>query len=223
VILTFKQVITPIEHKAMVELANRGKFVDGMETAGRSLSDMKRNTQLSKTSPELQEIAKILITALQRHPLFMDAVYPHHLHSVLVSRYTPGMAYGKHVDAPIMGSQVRYRTDLSLTLFLNEPTDYEGGELSIESGAAAQTWKLNARDLVCYPTSQLHEVCEITRGERLVVVGWVQSFVRDDRAREVLWDLARAKTALWNEQGRSDSFSLVKKAHANLLRRWTET
>jgi len=207
----------------MLDLVTRGNFVDGMETAGRTLSDQKQNMQLSKTSQELQQIIKIFMGAIQRHPTFVEAVYPYHIHSCLVSRYTPGMAYGKHVDAAIMGSKARYRTDLSFTLFLNEPGDYDGGELSIESGSGAQTWKMNARDLVCYPTSQLHEVCEITRGERIVVVGWIQSNVRDDRAREVLWDLARAKTDIWNREGRSEAFNLVNKAHTNLLRRWAET
>ena len=222
-ILTFKQVITREEHTAMLDLLVRAKFVDGMETAGRTLSDLKRNAQLSRESGELQQIVQKLLSALQRHPTFAEAVYPHHLHSALVSRYTPGMAYGKHVDGAIMGSKARYRTDLSFTLFLNEPSDYDGGELSIESGSGAQTWKLNARDLVCYPTSQLHEVRELTRGERIAVVGWIQSFVRDDRAREVLWDLARAKTDIWNREGRCESFNLVNKAHTNLLRRWAET
>jgi PKHD-type hydroxylase len=223
VILAFKQVITRDELKTMREIANRGHFVDGMQTAGRTLADTKKNKQLSNTSEELKQISELLMAALGRHPTFTQATYPRQLHSVLVSKYTPGMAYGKHVDGALMGSPVPMRTDLSLTLFLSEPDEYEGGELAIESGSGERTWKLNARDLICYPTSDLHQVRQVTSGERLAVVGWIQSTVRNDRAREVLWDLARAKTEIFNREGRTETFNLVNKAHTNLIRLWAET
>jgi PKHD-type hydroxylase len=221
-ILTFKEVINQREHDAIMALVEQARFVDGRQSAGQTLADTKHNEQLPADSGELQKIAQILIAALQRNARFMDATYPQQLHSMLVSRYRPGMSYGKHVDSALMGKPIRLRTDLSLTLFLNEPEDYDGGELAIETGSGEHTWKLNARDLVVYPTNQLHEVREITRGERLAVVGWIKSNVQDHRAREVLFDLAEAKSRLWAQGGRSEVFTLVNKAHTNLLRRWAE-
>ena len=220
-ILTFRDMVTPEEHQAILQEIAAAEFVDGRETAGKGLAAAKNNEQVARGSAPVQAIGAKLLDALRRHSAFRSAVYPKQLHSTLVSRYRPGMSYGSHVDAALMGDATVWRSDLSLTLFLNEPTDYEGGELALESGSGEVLIKLPARTMVCYPTGQLHRVKPVTRGERLVVVAWLQSHVREAGARETLRDLSLALDAL-GPSGNAEARDLIGKAHANLLRRWAE-
>jgi PKHD-type hydroxylase len=220
-ILTFADVITPQEHGAILAEVARGEFVDGSGTAGAAAAAGKHNQQLRGSSAEVATIGAILLAALRRHEPFRNAAYPKQLHSTLFSRYRSGMSYAAHVDNALMGETTVWRTDLSLTLFLNDPGDYDGGELAIESGSGEILVKLPARSLVCYPTGQLHRVRAVTRGERIVAVAWVQSHVRDNAAREVLRDLALALDSLAG-QPHAAARDLVARAHANLLRRWSE-
>jgi PKHD-type hydroxylase len=221
-ILSFEEVISEEEHRALLGKIAQATFVDGRETAGGRLSEHKRNEQISRQAPEMAEITQLVLAALKRHEAFRNATYPQQLHSVMVSRYRPGMEYGWHVDEAVMGDAVPWRSDLSLTLFLNAPTDYDGGELALESGSGQTTVKLSARAMVCYPTGQLHCVQPVTRGERLAVIGWIQSLVRDGGAREALWDLAQAREQVYAREGKSRTFDLINKTHANLLRRWAQ-
>jgi len=221
-ILTFADVITPDEQRAILAEVGAAEFVDGRETASPALATIKNNQQIKRGSAAVQKIADILLAALKRHPGFLAAVYPKQLHSTLVSRYHEGMQYGAHVDQALMGDATVWRTDLSLTLFLNPPDAYDGGELALESGSGEMLIKLPARALVCYPTGQLHRVKPVTRGERLVVVSWIQSYVRDNAARELLRDLALALDALRGHDELLSAHDLVNKTHVNLLRRWSE-
>jgi PKHD-type hydroxylase len=134
------------------------------------------------------------------------------------------MGYGPHVDAATMvtGEQL-WRSDVSLTLFLNERTEYEGGELAIESGSGELQFKLKARAMLCYPTNSLHRVLKVEKGIRLAVVAWIHSLVRDPAEREILWDLHTASRRLFEQYGKSREYDLLAKSHANLLRRWAET
>lgn len=219
-ILTFPEAVSVDEQRAILAEIAAAEFVPGRETAGAALAARKNNEQISRDSPHVKTISATLLEALRRNAAFRAAVYPKQLHSTLVSRYRPGMEYGAHVDAALMGDATLFRTDVSLTLFLNEPADYDGGELALESGSGEMRIKLPARALVCYPTGQLHRVAPVTRGERLVVVSWIQSHVRDGGAREVLRDLALALEKL--PQDATAARDLVNKAHTNLLRRWSE-
>ena len=219
-ILTFPEVISADERGTILAEIAAAEFVSGRETAGAALAARKNNEQISRDSPHVKAIGAMLLEALRRNAAFRAAVYPKQLHSTLVSRYRPGMEYGAHVDAALMGDSTLFRTDLSLTLFLNEPADYDGGELALESGSGELRVKLPARALVCYPTGQLHRVAPVTRGERLVVVSWIQSHVRDGGAREVLRDLALALEKLPPDA--TVARDLINKAHTNLLRRWSE-
>ena len=221
-ILTFPEVISSDEHRAILEQVKAAEFVDGRETAGAHLASIKNNQQIQRGSAPVQRIADIVLGALRRSPPFLNAVYPKQLHSLLVSRYREGMQYGAHVDQALMGDATVWRTDLSLTLFLNDPGNYDGGELSLEYGSGETRVKLPARSLVCYPTGQLHRVLPVTRGERLVVVGWIQSYVRDNAAREVLRDLGQAMELLRGQETLRAAHDLINKTHANLLRRWVE-
>lgn len=222
-IRTFADVISAEELEAILARTHDAPFVDGRETAGAELAARKHNEQIRRDdTARVQAISALVFGALRRNDAFIDAVYPKQLHSLLVSRYRPGMRYGLHVDRALMGDAQAWRTDLSLTLFLCAPQDYDGGELSFAVGDARHAVKLPARALVCYDTGQLHEVLPVTRGERLAVVAWIQSFVRDAGAREALGDLARARDALRARSEFGDAYELVNKTHMNLLRRWAE-
>jgi PKHD-type hydroxylase len=221
-ILSFPDVIAADEHRAILAQVTSADFVDGRQTAGTLLAERKHNEQIHCDSTHLNAITDILLGALRRHAGFVSAVYPKQLHSLLVSRYREGMHYGPHVDRALMGDATLWRTDLSLTLFLNEPDEYDGGELALESGSGTFKIKLPARALVCYPTGQTHQVLPITRGERLVVVAWIQSHVRDAGAREALSDLAAALAAMRTRSDQGVAYDLINKTHINLLRRWAE-
>ena len=221
-ILTFPEVITSDELRAIMSHIAAADFVDGGETAGTTLAGIKNNQQVRRGSVPVQRVADIVLAALRRTPAFLNAVYPKQLHSMLVSRYREGMQYGAHVDQALMGDAVVWRTDLSLTLFLNEPDAYDGGELALEYGSGETLVKLPARSLVCYPTGQLHRVKAVSRGERLVVVGWIQSYVRDNAAREALCDLGEAMELLRGREDLRAAQDLINKTHANLMRRWAD-
>jgi PKHD-type hydroxylase len=221
-ILTFANGITAQEHRAILDQVATAEFVDGRETAGTNLGARKNNQQIRRDASQIAAISAIVLAALRRNESFRNAVYPRQLHSLLVSRYGVGMEYGAHVDSALMGEAAAWRTDLSLTLFLNEPDQYDGGELALESGGDEILVKLPARSLVCYPTGQLHRVRPIVRGERLVVVAWIQSHVRDAGAREALADLSSALTALRKTGADARACDLINKTHINLLRRWAD-
>lgn len=195
-------------------------FTDGASTAGWNARPVKHNLQATHDAA-----AQLVDQALTRHPLFVGAVFPARLRAPLFSRYLPGMSYGTHVDDPLMGGAQRMRADLAITLFLSEPADYEGGELVLETAGGTQAYKLAAGQALVYPATTLHQVTEVTRGERLAAILWVQSLVRDAAQREVLFDLDTVRRRLWDQAGRvsTPEFDLLSKTHANLLRAWAET
>ena len=196
-------------------------FVNGAATAGWHAKLVKHNRQAG-AGPETRELQAEVGTVLARHELFQIACRPRRLRPVLFSRYEPGMEYGSHVDDAIMGGQEPIRSDLSFTLFLSAPDAYDGGELVIEGSAGEQAFKLPAGSLVLYPSSTLHRVAPVTRGERLAAVSWVQSQVRDPACREILFDLDTARRTLFQREGKSREFDLLSKSLANLLRLWAE-
>lgn len=192
-------------------------FVDGKTTAGWYAKQVKHNQQLKRSAG--QELETTVKAALKRHPLFQAAVRPKQVHSLRFSRYGVGMSYGTHADNAMMGS---YRADVSFTLFLSEPNDYEGGELVIEGADDEQSYKLPAGYVIVYPSSTLHQVNEVIQGQRLVVVGWVQSLVRDPAQRELLFDIDTVRRSLFAQHGKTNEFDLLSKSVSNLLRRWAE-
>ena len=195
------------------------RYVDGRQTAGREARLVKRNDQVDRADPLLARMQDLVTDRLLDHQLFRMAARPHLVRPPLFSRYEPGMAYGSHVDDAIMGGM---RTDLSVTVFLSDPEDYDGGELVIESAAGEQDVKLAAGDAVVYPTTFLHRVAPVTKGERLAAVTWVRSLVRDAAKREMLFDLETARHALFERLGKTPELDLLAKTQSNLLRRWAE-
>jgi len=163
--------------------------------------------------------------ALERTALFVSAALPRHLYPPLFNRYEAGMAFGNHIDnalRQIPGTAYRLRTDLSATLFLSAPHEYDGGELSIEDTYGAHAVKLEAGDLVLYPASSVHRVEPVTRGARLAVFFWVQSLVRDDGARCLLFDLDTTIRQLTAKGADRESLVRLTACYHNLLRRWAE-
>jgi PKHD-type hydroxylase len=194
-------------------------FVDGKATAGWHARLAKANEQAEASDARVQSLAAFVAERLLAHEVFALAARPRSLSRVMISRYGEGMHYGSHVDDAIMQGM---RSDVSFTVFLAEPGSYEGGELVLERTDGEQAFKLDAGDAVVYPSTLLHRVEPVTRGTRLVAVGWVQSLVRRGDQRELLFDLDTARLALFRREGKSAEFDLLSKCLSNLLRQWAE-
>ncbi len=200
-------------------------WVDGRVTAGHQSARAKDNEQLPEVSPLAQRLGDVVLSALERNALFMSAALPQRVYPPLFNRYRGGQAFGAHVDnavRAVAGTTIRLRTDLSATLFLADPASYDGGELVIEHAFGHERIKLPAGDLVLYPASSLHHVTPVTHGERLASFFWVQSLVRDDGRRRVLFDLDVALQRLGGRAGNEAEVLQLTGVYHNLLRLWTE-
>jgi PKHD-type hydroxylase len=200
-------------------------WVDGRATAGWQGAPVKRNQQIDERSEMAARAGAMVLKALEAHPLFISAALPNRVYPPMFNRYGEGMAFGAHVDGgvrldPRAGGKLR--TDLSATLFLSDPGDYDGGELEIADAYGVQAVKLNAGDLILYPATSLHQVTRVTRGERLASFLWVQSLVREDSRRKILFDLDQAIQGLGAGADGAARAGLVGCYH-NLLREWAET
>lgn len=196
----------------------RATFVDGKSTAGWAVRDVKNNAQ-ARISADLEALKTRLAARIEQNGVFALAARPKRLLSLMFAKYGPGQSYGTHVDNAIMEGT---RTDVSFTLFLSDPAAYDGGELIIEHAGGEDAVKLPAGSLFAYPATTLHRVAEVTRGERLVLVGWVRSLIRDGSRRELLFDLDTARRRLFGQLGKTPEVDLLAKCTANLLRAWTE-
>lgn len=197
-------------------------FQDGRTTAGWHARTVKRNQQ-AVASPELAKVQQTIIAALSAHPVFASIARPKLILAPLISRSGPGEGYGTHVDDALIGGEgTRIRSDLSVTVFLSDPQGYAGGELVVETPSGEETAKGAAGDAIVYPSTTLHRVMPVSSGERLVAVTWVQSLVRDAEIREMLFDLDRARRAIFDKDGKTPAFDLVSKTYSNLLRRHVE-
>ncbi len=201
-------------------------WVDGRVTAGYQGAAVKHNQQVEERSEVALACQRIVLGALERHPIFIGAALPNVVYPPMFNRYGVGMTFGAHHDGsvrlhPQNGSKIR--TDISATLFLNDPASYYGGELQVVEAFSTQSIKLNAGDLVIYPATSLHKVLPITRGTRLACFFWIQSLVRDDLQRSILYEMDTAIQIL-NETGADEGArrSLIGCYH-NLLRQWSDT
>ena len=203
----------------LVEALGRGTFVDGKLTAHGAAREVKDNLQLERAaSPEPTSLDAVVLDALRRNTTFQALAFPKRVLLPLFNRYEPGMQYGPHLDAVIMGAAPPMRADLSITVFLSRPESYEGGELVIESPFGEEAVKLDAGEAAIYHATALHWVTPVTRGVRLAAVTWVQSAIRDESAREALFDLAAAMSTL--EAAGADAAALVRlrKSYNSLVR-----
>lgn len=219
-IFPIENILTSDDLKFIDEQIHLADFVDGKQTAGWHAQAVKHNTQLAGTAYS-QPLKDRVSAAVWRHALFQSAVRPKTIHTLLFSRYEQGMSYGTHVDNALMGTPA-FRSDVSFTLFLGDPVDYEGGELVIEASDGDRSFKLEKNSMIVYPSSYLHRVEAVTAGVRFVCVGWVQSLVRDPAKREILFDLDTVRRSLFAQYGKTLEFDLLAKSHANLLRQWCD-
>lgn len=216
--IVIENILSTAEVTALREAAGGLSFGDGRATAGRHAALVKANDQ-ALPGPALDGILSKVEKALAVNPLFRSAARPKAMTRLILSRYRRGQTYGLHVDDALMQG---LRTDLSFTLFLSDPETYDGGALIIEDRFEARAIKLDPGELILYPATTLHRVEEVTRGERLAVVGWVQSVIRDPGQREILFDLDQAVEASFAAEGKSAQFDRLTKTRSNLLRMWAE-
>ncbi|MBT8117961.1 MAG: Fe2+-dependent dioxygenase [Gammaproteobacteria bacterium] len=207
---------------AACKLLDAGSFADGSRSAGMAAKRVKDNEELSLDDARHAELNNLVMGCLVKHPVYRSAAMPLKVATPYYARYTQGMSYGEHVDDPVMGEGQLYRSDISVTIFLNDPADYDGGELIITTAFGDQSIKLPAGDAILYPSSSLHRVSEVTRGERLVAVSWIQSMVRNAEQRTLLHELNQAREALLREQPDSDETRRVNHSYINLVRMWSE-
>jgi PKHD-type hydroxylase len=201
------------------------EWVDGRITAGYQSARTKHNEQLPETHPVARELGGAIVASLQRNPLFISAALPLRVFPPLFNRYAGGQSFGNHVDNAIRQASdgmIRLRTDLSATLFLAEPEEYDGGELVVEDTYGVHRVKLTAGHMVLYPSTSLHHVRPVTRGARVASFFWIQSMVRDDGQRTLLFDLDTAIQRLTVDMPEHPAAVQLTAVYHNLLRRWAE-
>lgn len=207
--------------RAARQLIGAGRFADGSRSAGMAAQRVKHNEELSLAPAQLTELNNLVMGSLVKHPVYRSAAMSLKVAAPYYAHYTTGMSYGDHVDDPVMGQSELYRSDLSVTVFLNEPEEYDGGELVIQTSFGEQQVKLAAGDAVLYPSSSVHRVAEVTRGERLVAVSWIQSLVRDPDKRALLHELNQARETMLRDNPDAVETTQVNHAYINLVRMWS--
>jgi PKHD-type hydroxylase len=208
--------------EAVCSVLRQSHFVDGRLSAGKHARVNKNNQELAPAQDTFDALNNVVMTQLVQHPLYLQTAMPARICAPIYARYTSGMEYGGHIDDPIMGPMdSRYRSDISISVFLNPPEEYEGGELCIESSQGNSEIKLPAGHAILYPSTSYHAIKPVTAGERLVAVTWVQSYIRRADQREILVQLDQARTSLALEDD-NPAFKRVELCYANLFRMWAE-
>ena len=219
-------VLTPDQVARCRDVMVKADWVDGNVTAGHQSRKVKYNLQLPEESQTARELGEMVLKAIYRSPLFMSAVLPKQVFPPLFNRYDAGMVFGSHVDNAIRSHAtmpVRIRTDISATLFISDPDDYDGGELTVEDTYGSHAVKLPAGDMIIYPGTSLHNVTPITRGSRIASFFWIQSLIRDVSQRALLFDLDMAIIRLTQDHPEHPSLVNLTSVYHNLLRQWSET
>ena len=213
--------ITPLLNKEEINIFEKNLkkeskcWEDGKKTAGSHAAQVKNNLQLNRKSEISQNLSQFITNKILSNQLIKSFALPKNIHGVMFTKSREGMKYGRHIDNAFMSSG---RSDLSFTIFINEKKSYQGGELIIENINAENAFKLNSGEIIIYPSTHLHSVKEIEKGERLVCVGWIESYVKSIEEREYLFDLDAGARSLLSKYGRSDDLDLIFKSYSNLLR-----
>lgn len=226
--IAIPEVLAPDQVAALrAELLAAGDaWVDGRVTAGWQGAAVKSNRQVDERSAAAARGQAVILAALERHPLFISAALPKTVYPPMFNRYGPGMAFGPHVDGGVRldpRTGAKLRTDLSATLFLSDPDDYDGGALEVADAYGVHAVKLNAGDLILYPASSLHEVTPVVRGERLASFFWVESLVREDARRTILFEMDTAIQTLSRTGADDGARRALVGCYHNLLREWAQT
>ncbi|MBI3515579.1 MAG: Fe2+-dependent dioxygenase [Proteobacteria bacterium] len=225
-LLRIPSVLTAAQVAQCRAALNQAEWADGRATAGHQSSQVKHNLQVPDGHPIARELGDMILAALERTPLFLTAALPLKVVPPLFNRYEGGGTYGTHIDGAIWqiaGTPHRVRTDLSATLFLTAPDDYDGGELTVEDTLGVHRVKLPAGDLFLYPGTSLHHVTPVTRGARISAFFWIQSMVRDDAQRTLLFDLDMAIQQVRIGLPEHPSAVQLTNVYHNLLRQWADT
>jgi PKHD-type hydroxylase len=224
-LLQIPDVLTAKQVAECRRLLEKSEWVDGRVTAGHQSARAKDNMQLPENSPAAQTMGEMILAALEQNPLFMSAALPSKVFPPLFNRYAGGQSFGNHVDNAIRhvgGTPHRVRTDLSATLFFSAPEEYDGGELVVEDTYGVHSVKLPAGSMILYPASSLHNVTAVTRGTRLASFFWIQSMVRDDGERTLLFDLDMSIQRISADAPDHSSVVQLTAVYHNLLRRWAD-
>ncbi|WP_321476781.1 Fe2+-dependent dioxygenase [uncultured Paludibaculum sp.] len=224
-LLQIPDVLTPEQVAHCRRLLDESSWIDGRATAGPQSGMVKNNQQLPEDHPAAREMGDLILAALEHSGLFMAAALPAKVFPPLFNRYAGGQSFGNHVDnavRQVSGTPHRIRTDLSATLFFTGPEEYEGGELVVEDTYGAHSVKLPAGHLILYPSTSLHHVRPVTQGARVCSFFWIQSMVRDDGERTLMFDLDMAIQRLSEEAPQHPSVVALTSVYHNLLRRWAD-
>ena len=224
-LLTLPNILTEEQVQQARARLDAAAWIDGRVTAGHQSAYAKDNMQLPEGSPVAKELGATILDALGKHPLFISAALPARVFPPLFNRYSGGQSFGTHVDNAIRqvpGTNYRIRTDLSATLFFSAPDEYDGGELTVEDSYGVHQVKLPAGHMVLYPASSLHHVTPVTRGARVSSFFWIQSMVRDDGERSLLFDLDLGIQQMARECPGNRAAVQLTGVYHNLLRRWSE-
>jgi PKHD-type hydroxylase len=218
-----QQVLNEEQREAILRDLAQAPMVEGRASAGELGQDLKANMQVDSNSEIYRSMVQRVLSAMAAHTQFSKHAIPRRILPPIFARYRPGSYYQRHVDNAFMGPFPVMRTDLSITIFLNDPDEYSGGTLSLETPFGTQQYRLGPGDAVLYPTHYLHSVSEVTSGERLVAVAWVESLVRDPLQREIISDLDDLMA--WGVEEKLDQERLLKieKTRLNLLKMWGNT
>jgi PKHD-type hydroxylase len=225
-ILTIPKLLSTAQGNEFQQALANADWVDGRATAGYLSSRTKNNTQLPETHPLAHRLGNQLLDELDKNQLFIAAALPLRVLPPLFNRYRDGQSYGSHIDGavrPVIGTPYRIRTDISATVFLTEPADYDGGELVIGEGQEERRFKLPAGDMVLYSGGTVHRVMPVTRGARLAAFFWVQSMIRDETRRAILFDLDNTVQQLGRTGADHDACVRLGGVYHNLLRQWADT
>ncbi len=213
-----QQLLNPEELEILTKNLGKEDFLweDGKQTAGKYAAKVKNNLQLKRDSDLSKKFSGLLTKKILGNELIKSFALPKKVHGTIFSKSSEGMRYGRHIDNAYMSSG---RADLSFTIFLSSKDKYEGGALSIEDFNLEEKFKLNEGEIIIYPSTYLHSVEEVTNGERIVFIGWIESYVKSIEEREYLFDLDAAARSLLSKYGRSNEVDLIFKSYSNFLRR----
>lgn len=215
-------VLGPKDLEVVRKYFEQAKFVDGRLSAGMAAQNVKSNEEMDPKSDAYKQLNSLVLQNLMRHPVFKNAALPNKIGAPFYARYQQEQQYGDHIDDPVMGAPHYFRSDVSTTVFLSEPEEYEGGELVVRTTYGEKVMKLPAGHAVVYPSHSLHHVNPVISGERRVMVTWIQSMVRNAEQREILFGMNAVREKLLRKAPTDEDTKKLDIAYANLVRMWAE-
>lgn len=221
-LLQIPGVLKKDELETVMRELGQGAYEDGRASAGLIARDVKKNLQVKRDAEAAQKCAPLILEALRRNATFYSVSLPHRIHGPIFNRYDVGMTYGSHVDNAIMGEASSVRSDVSATLFLSPPDTYEGGELILQEHQSERRIKPPAGSMVVYASTNVHRVEPVRRGTRIAAIFWIQSLVREESKRDILYDLNEILSALRQKLDGNEQMALAS-VYSNLMRQWAET